>query len=56
MILETQIHGVISVMVLMKGVQIGTLYKLLGNVDSIGCDIIVVPEVASTQAESIQLL
>jgi hypothetical protein len=50
-----------GVMVLMKGVQIGTLYKLLGNVDSTGCNNIVVPEVDSnfdsthsTQAESIQ--
>jgi hypothetical protein len=26
-----------GVMVLMKGVQIGTLYKLLASVDSTGC-------------------
>jgi hypothetical protein len=37
-----------GVMVLMKGVQIGTLYKLLGSVDSTGCNNIVVPEVDST--------
>jgi hypothetical protein len=35
-------------MILMKGVWIGTLYKLLGNVDSIGCNNIIVPEVYST--------
>jgi hypothetical protein len=34
-----------GVMVLMKGVWIGTLYKLLGNVDLTGCNNIVVPEV-----------
>jgi hypothetical protein len=39
---------VMGVMVLMKGVRIGTLYKLLGNVDSTGCNNIVVPEVDST--------
>jgi hypothetical protein len=33
-----------GVMVLMKGVWIGTLYKLLGNVDSTGCNNIVSPE------------
>jgi hypothetical protein len=38
----------IGAMVLMKGVHIGTLYKLLGSVDSIGCNIIIVPEVDST--------
>jgi hypothetical protein len=27
-------------MVLMKGFQIGTLYKLLGNVDLIGCNVV----------------
>jgi hypothetical protein len=43
-----------GVMVLMKGVWIGTLYKLLGSVDSTGCNNIVVPEVDSTRAESIQ--
>jgi hypothetical protein len=36
-----------GVMVLMKGFRIGTLYKLLGNVDSNGCNTIVVPEVES---------
>jgi hypothetical protein len=48
-------------MVLMKGVQIGTLYKLLGSVESNGCNNIIVPKVDSnstrlelTQAESIQ--
>jgi hypothetical protein len=39
---------VIGAMVLMKGVRIGTLYKLLGNVDSIGCNNIIIPEVYST--------
>jgi hypothetical protein len=33
-----------DVMVLMKGVHIGTLYKLLRNVDSTGCNNIVVLE------------
>jgi transposase InsO family protein len=37
-----------GVMVLMKGVWIGTLYKLLGNVDSTGCNNIVSPEIDST--------
>jgi hypothetical protein len=32
-------------MVLMKGVWIGTLYKLLGNIDSTGCKNSVAPEV-----------
>jgi hypothetical protein len=47
--------------VLMKGVRIGTLYKLLGNVDSIGCNSIDVPEyelnstrIKSTQDDLIQ--
>jgi hypothetical protein len=35
-------------MVLMKGVQIGTLYKLLGSVDLSRCNNIIVPEVDST--------
>jgi hypothetical protein len=35
-------------MVLMRGVQIGTLYKLLGNFDSDGCNIIFAPEIDST--------
>jgi hypothetical protein len=35
-------------MVLMKGVQIGTLYKLLGSVDSTGYNKIIVPKVDST--------
>jgi hypothetical protein len=35
-------------MFLMKGVQIGTLYKLLGNVNSNGCNNIDVPKVKST--------
>jgi hypothetical protein len=34
--------------VLMRGVQIGTLYKLLGNVNSIGCNNIVSSEIDST--------
>jgi hypothetical protein len=38
-----------GVMVLMKGVHIGTLYKLLGNANSIGCNNIVVLKVESTQ-------
>jgi hypothetical protein len=37
-----------GVMVLMKGVWIGTLYKLLGNVDSTGCNNIISPEIEST--------
>jgi hypothetical protein len=37
-----------GVMVLMKGVRIGTLYKLLGNVDLTGCNNIITPEVEST--------
>jgi hypothetical protein len=37
-----------GVMVLMKGVRIGTLYKLLGNVNLTGCNNIVVPKVDST--------
>jgi hypothetical protein len=44
-----------GVMVLMKGVQIGTLYKLLGNVDSTGCNNIIVPEVDSNSTHSTQL-
>jgi hypothetical protein len=35
---------VIGVMVLMKGSPIGTVYKLLGNVDLTGCNSIDVPE------------
>jgi hypothetical protein len=35
-------------MVLMRGVNIGTLYKLLGNVDLSGCNSIVSPEIYST--------
>jgi hypothetical protein len=38
-----------GVMVLMKGVLIGTLYKLLGSVDLTGCNNIVVPEVDLTR-------
>jgi hypothetical protein len=48
-------------MVLMKGFLIGTIYKLLGSVESTGCNKIVVLEVdsnstklKSTQDESIQ--
>jgi hypothetical protein len=37
-----------GVMVLMKGFRIGTLYKLLGSVDSNGCNNIIVPKVDST--------
>jgi hypothetical protein len=32
-----------GVMVLLRGVQIGTMYKLLGNVDSTRCNNIVAP-------------
>jgi hypothetical protein len=39
---------VICAMVLMNEVHIGTLYKLLGSVDSIGCNNIDVPKVDST--------
>jgi hypothetical protein len=35
-------------MVLMKGVRIGTLYKLLGNVDSTRCNRIFAPEIKLT--------
>jgi hypothetical protein len=41
-----------GVMVLMKGVRIGTLYKLLGNVELSGCNNIVFPEVDSTRLNS----
>jgi hypothetical protein len=43
-----------GVMVLMRGVWIETLYKLLGSVDSIGCNNIVVSEVdlIATQLDS----
>ena len=34
-----------GVMVLMKGVHIGTLYKILGNVNSTRCNNIISPEV-----------
>jgi hypothetical protein len=37
-----------GVMALMKGVQIGTLYKLLVNVNSIGCNNIIALDVEST--------
>jgi hypothetical protein len=43
-----------GVMGLMKGVRIGTLYKLLGSVVSTRCNNIIVPEVDSTQAKLIQ--
>jgi hypothetical protein len=39
---------VIGVMILMKGVPIGTLDKLLGNVNSTECKNIDVPKVDST--------
>jgi hypothetical protein len=38
-----------GVMVLMKVVHIGTLYKLLGNVNLIGCNNIVAPKIDSTR-------
>jgi hypothetical protein len=41
-----------GVMVLMRGVWIGTLYKLLGNVDLTGCNNIVVLEVDLTVTDS----
>jgi hypothetical protein len=37
-----------GVMVLMRGVRIGTLYKMLGNVDLTGCNNIITPEIDST--------
>ena len=42
---------------LMKEIHIGTLYKLLGNIDSTRCNIIIVPEVESNsnQIKSTQL-
>jgi hypothetical protein len=40
-------------MVLMKRVQIGTLYKLLGNVKSTGCNNIVAPKIDSTGCNNI---
>jgi hypothetical protein len=44
-----------GVMVLMKGVHIGTLYKLLGNANLTGCNNIVSPgiELTMTQRDSI---
>ena len=39
-------------MVLVKGVRIGILYKLLGNVELSGCDNIVFPKVASSRGKS----
>jgi hypothetical protein len=39
-------------MVLMRGVRIGNLYKLLGNVDLTRCNNIVVPKFDSTQLNS----
>jgi hypothetical protein len=45
-----------GVMVLMKGVQIGTIYKLLENVDSTGCNNIIAPEVESTSTQIDQTL
>jgi hypothetical protein len=38
---------VIGSMVLMKGVNIGTVYNLLGNVNSTGCNNITVPKIDS---------
>jgi hypothetical protein len=45
---------VIGAMVLMKGVRIGNIYKLLGNVDSNRCNNILSPDVKSnlTQLDS----
>jgi hypothetical protein len=42
-------------MVLMRGVWIGTLYKLLGNVDSTGCNNIIAPKIDSTRLDVTQL-
>jgi hypothetical protein len=36
------------VMVLVKGVQIGILYNLIGNANLIGYNIIIVPQFGST--------
>jgi hypothetical protein len=38
-------------MVLMKGVWIGTLYNLLGNVDLTGCNNIVSPKIDLTSTQ-----
>jgi hypothetical protein len=38
-----------GLMILMKGFWIGTLYKLLGKVNSTGCNNIIVPKVDSTR-------
>jgi hypothetical protein len=38
-------------MVLMKGLRIGTIYKLLGNFDSTGCNNIISPEIDSTATQ-----
>jgi hypothetical protein len=45
-----------GVLVLVKGVQIGTLYKLIGSSNLIGCNDIIFPEFdsTSTRFESIQ--
>ena len=42
---------VTGVMVLMKGVWIGTLYNLLWNVDSTGCNNIVSPKIDLTSTQ-----
>jgi hypothetical protein len=42
-------------MVLMKGFRIGTLYKLLENVDSTGCNNIFVPKVYSILINQLDL-
>jgi hypothetical protein len=41
-----------GVMVLMRGVCIGTLYKFLGNVNSTGCNSTIIPEVNLTVTNS----
>jgi hypothetical protein len=43
-----------GVMVLMKGVWIGSLYNILGNFDSTRCNKIISLEVDSTRDESVQ--
>ena len=40
-----------GVMVLMRGVQIGTMYKLLENVNSTGCNNIIAPKIDSTRLD-----
>jgi hypothetical protein len=39
-------------MVLLKGVQIGTLYKLLGSTISDGCNSSIVPEIGAEEGKT----